>query len=139
MTTRSRFEYSEICRRIRRLAAEKALGRAKLAHLADVSGVLVYRVMRGQARLRDSTVGKFAKALDTSAEYLLTGEAPDAPPSTAPHIAQGAAPYGDMPSTVADAIALLAEQFGVPPGRLRDEIFSAVARLKEQRDESNHQ
>lgn len=65
-----------VCERIKAEAARQQLTTAELAARADVSTRVVYKVNHALANLRPATVGKFAKALGVTTEWLLHGTEP---------------------------------------------------------------
>ena len=61
-------------RRIRTLRKKRKLTQEKLAEMADLSKQTISRAEKGQRELGAHNVGRVAKALEVSADYLLTGE-----------------------------------------------------------------
>ena len=92
--------------------------------------------MHETANLRDSTIGKIAKALGVSTEHLLTGET-----EAANVVKEGPLVYQTreeeradarerIPETVEQSIRVLARQFGIDGDDLYTEVLHVVGRLK---------
>lgn len=74
MQAESEKKITGIFQRIRALAKEQGLTGVDLAKKADVSYRTVFGVMREEPhKLQDRILSKFARALECSEEYLLTG------------------------------------------------------------------
>jgi transcriptional regulator with XRE-family HTH domain len=116
----------EICRRIRDLAAKRQMTQADLAREADVSFRQVHSVVKKlDARLRDKTIGKFARALGTTVEYLRDGKAsPDVLCVREPSAVYEVKPRGETP--LYELFRLVAEQTGVNEQELIDFVLSKM-------------
>ena len=117
--------FDPICARVKALAAEKGLANIELAGLADVSYRTIHSVMHGQARPRNRIIGRIAKALGVSAEYLITGKGSK---QSAPMMVREGmvCPERGDPEPIPDklhrAVAVIAEQLNIPRGEILDAV-----------------
>lgn len=118
---KSEVPWKTVCRRILEVAAERGIPSTDLARVAGVSEKQAYFVRQERAKLRESTIAKFARGLGTSIEYLTTGEGARAV------VREERAVYetGNEKSkamTLAVCLKVIAEQLGVSEEEVRARI-----------------
>lgn len=127
--------FTEVCSRIRALAANKGLSNIDIANRGDIAYRTVYQVMQGNARLRGKSIGRFARVLGTTAEYLL-GETPD-PAGGETVVKESAvvwhadAPRG--PCALKDAVRTIAQACNVGETDVYEKIIEMLVRDRKER------
>jgi transcriptional regulator with XRE-family HTH domain len=96
-------------RRLRTARLKKKMSQTKLAKLAEVSPITLFRNEKGEAHAELATLRKYAQHLGTTLEYLLGSEAVAIPmaPKEAPPAPSSTSQDTNIPLAVARLIALI--------------------------------
>jgi len=133
----------EICRRLEKRLATLGMTREKLAADAGVSSRVVYKILQANARVRLSTLGKIAKALHCSVDYLVHGATFDIANETNDVVRDSADTFMYQPATgkpvcryhtLESAVRIIADVFEMTERQVREEVLMAVMRIKNQKE-----
>lgn len=124
MQRKSERFFAGVCERVRTAAAQRQLTNLELSRLADVAYRTVYSVMRGTARPTDRVIGKFAKALNVSVQWLLTGNESQQPTTVTIQARKPGVVQPERKISIADAVSVLAEHFDLT----EEEIMTWLAK-----------
>lgn len=122
--------FAAVCERIRTVAAEKNLSSLDLARSAEVSYRTVFAVMKGEARLQDRIIGKLAHALGVSVEYLMSGNQSAKAINDHKPVWEVKEPKRPVSGVVANAVAVLAEHFGMDEKTIMEFLAEHIAQRR---------
>jgi transcriptional regulator with XRE-family HTH domain len=126
--------FDKVCDRIRLLTIERNLANYELATKAGISGKTIYSIINKRVEPSNKVISAIAIALNTSVDYLMTGEGEK---RQSPMMVREGTVYPDAggrlngPCTVADAIKTLAVQLDLSEAVVREAILE-LAKKKEE-------